>query len=161
MKIDRHHLLEIILWPNGDGTFKEIRNSAKKLHELGIYDDYKMCIEITTSEHARLHFKGVKKTAETKLKMKQSKSAEHRKHMSEAWERRRLIPTSEESKAKMREAWKIRKLKPVSDETRKRMSAKSSMPQKSKEFKLYKNNGGTMKWQEWLKMNKETHHDMD
>lgn len=32
--IDRHHLLEIILWPNEDGTFTEIENSAARLKEL-------------------------------------------------------------------------------------------------------------------------------
>lgn len=53
--IDRHHLLEIILWPNDDGTFTEIRNSAERLQELGIYDDYKLTIPLTHSEHTRLH----------------------------------------------------------------------------------------------------------
>ena len=58
MKMDRHHLLEIILWPNGDGTFREIRNSRARLKELGIYNDWKMCIEIPCDEHARLHNRG-------------------------------------------------------------------------------------------------------
>lgn len=57
-RLDRHHLLEIILWPNPDGTFREIRNSKNRLKELGIYDDYKLCIEIPSDEHARLHHKG-------------------------------------------------------------------------------------------------------
>ena len=53
--IIRHHLLEIILWPNGDGTFRTILNSAERLKELGIYDDYKMTIPMTQSEHCSLH----------------------------------------------------------------------------------------------------------
>lgn len=51
----RHHLLEILLWPNNDGTFRIIHNSMNKLKELGIYDDYKLTIEITASEHSKLH----------------------------------------------------------------------------------------------------------
>ena len=58
MKMDRHHLLEIILWPNEDGTFREIRNSRARLKELGIYDDWKMCIKIPHGEHISLHQKG-------------------------------------------------------------------------------------------------------
>lgn len=66
--IDRHHLLEIILWPNGDGTFTEIRNSAERLQELGIYDDYKMTIPLTHSEHTRLHHAGKSLSAESRKK---------------------------------------------------------------------------------------------
>ena len=51
----RHHLLECILWPNGDGTFRTINNSMDRLIELGIYYDYKLCITITNSEHWSLH----------------------------------------------------------------------------------------------------------
>lgn len=58
MKMDRHHLLEIILWPNGDGTFREIRNSKSRLKELGVYNEWKMCIEIPHGEHTRLHKTG-------------------------------------------------------------------------------------------------------
>ena len=58
MKMDRHHLLEIILWPNEDGTFREIRNSVARLKELGIYNDWKLCIEIPHGEHTRLHKTG-------------------------------------------------------------------------------------------------------
>ena len=68
-RIDRHHLLEIILWPNPDGTFREIRNSKARLKELGIYDDYKMCIEIPRDLHARLHNKGKKLSVETRDKL--------------------------------------------------------------------------------------------
>ena len=42
MRTHRHHLLEIILWPNGDDTFKTILNSRERLQQLGIYDDYKL-----------------------------------------------------------------------------------------------------------------------
>ena len=48
MILHRHHLLEIILWPNNDGTFTKIINSKKRLEELGIYDDYKLCIKNST-----------------------------------------------------------------------------------------------------------------
>lgn len=53
--IDRHHLLECILWPNGDGTFRKIINSAKRLKDLGIYDDYKLTIPIERSLHQNMH----------------------------------------------------------------------------------------------------------
>lgn len=51
----RHHLLEIILWPNKDGTFTEIRNSTERLKKLGIYNDFKMTIYVSPSEHSKLH----------------------------------------------------------------------------------------------------------
>ena len=54
----RHHLLEIILWPNKDGSFTEIRNTVEDLQSLGIYDDYKLVINISVSEHAKLHLLG-------------------------------------------------------------------------------------------------------
>lgn len=57
--IIRHHLLEIILWPNDDGTFTEIRNSVDRLKELDIYKDFKCTIEMTCSEHAKLHGLGL------------------------------------------------------------------------------------------------------
>lgn len=52
----RHHLLEIILWPK-DGNLIPIINSQEDLKRLCIYDDYKMTIEITNSEHTTLHNK--------------------------------------------------------------------------------------------------------
>lgn len=52
---DRHHLLECILWPNGDGTFRKIINTQKRLESLGIYDDYKMTISIDRSIHQIMH----------------------------------------------------------------------------------------------------------
>lgn len=65
MQYSRHHLLEIILWPNEDGTFTEIRNSAKRLKKLGIYNDFKMCILISQSEHASLHGLGKDRIGKT------------------------------------------------------------------------------------------------
>lgn len=55
MQMDRHHLLEIILWPNSDGTFRKILNSRARLIELGIYDDWKLTITIPASEHSKMH----------------------------------------------------------------------------------------------------------
>lgn len=52
----RHHLLEIILWPNCDGTFKTIINEAKDLISMGIYNN-KMTFEMTNSDHTTLHNK--------------------------------------------------------------------------------------------------------
>lgn len=56
MRTIRHHLLEIILWPNEDGSFKTILNSPARLRELGIYDDFKMTIKMTNVEHNHLHW---------------------------------------------------------------------------------------------------------
>lgn len=53
--IDRHHLLECILWPNGDGTFRKIVNRAKRLRKLGIYGDYKLTIQIEHNAHSTMH----------------------------------------------------------------------------------------------------------
>lgn len=55
MKIHRHHLLEIILWPNDDGTFTQIINDEQRLKDLGIYNDYKLTISIDSKTHNRLH----------------------------------------------------------------------------------------------------------
>lgn len=86
--IHRHHLLEIILWPKGDGTFREIVNSAARLKELGIYDDYKLTIEVSASEHVTMHNAVRTYTEETKQKLSSMKvgkklSASHRKAISE------------------------------------------------------------------------------
>ena len=54
--MDRHHLLECILWPNGDGTFRKIVNSSKRIKELGIYNDFKLTIPMDHSTHMRLHW---------------------------------------------------------------------------------------------------------
>lgn len=58
----KHHLLEIILWPNEDGTTKEIRHSVDDLKALRIYEKDIMTIEMTRAEHASLHHKGQKET---------------------------------------------------------------------------------------------------
>ena len=55
MKMHRHHLLEIILWPNEDGSFTQIINDEQRLKDLGIYDDYKLTISIDSKTHSRLH----------------------------------------------------------------------------------------------------------
>lgn len=119
--MDRHHLLEIILWPNGDGTFTEIRNSAKRLEELGIYKDYKMTILLPHSEHMSLHRAGQTHSDETKKKMSEAKkgrpfSDEHRRKLSEAHKGQTL---SDETRRKISEA---RKCKPHSDETRRKIA---------------------------------------
>lgn len=76
--IDRHHLLEIILWPNGDGTFRTILNSRKKLKELGIYHQYKMTIAIPKSEHSKLHGAYKPKVSdESRRKMSESAKGNH------------------------------------------------------------------------------------
>lgn len=88
MNLVRHHLLEFILWPKEDGSFIEIRNSSARLKELGIYDDYKLCILLSRSEHAKLHSDprqiaalhqrnvGSKRSTATRAKM----SAAHKGH---------------------------------------------------------------------------------
>ena len=57
-----HHLLEIILWPMPDGTFKEIRNSVERLEELGIYKEWKLTMLMPRGVHTSLHQKGVPST---------------------------------------------------------------------------------------------------
>ena len=53
--IERHHLLECILWPNGDGTFRKIVNLPDRLQKLGIYYDYKLTIPIERGVHTSMH----------------------------------------------------------------------------------------------------------
>jgi hypothetical protein len=55
MKIDQHHLLECILWPNSDGTFRKIVNRSYRLENLGIYDDMKLTIPIEHGKHSSMH----------------------------------------------------------------------------------------------------------
>jgi hypothetical protein len=50
-----HHLLEIILWPNEDGSFRTILNSRKRLRDLGIYKKKIMTIRIKDVDHKILH----------------------------------------------------------------------------------------------------------
>lgn len=122
--IDRHHLLEIILWPNNDGTFRTIHNSATRLKELGIYDDFKMTIPLTRSEHSKLHHIGKKLSEETRKKMCEMMKGrqiteEHRKKLSESKKGKKRKPFSEETKKKMSESAKGRKL---SEEHRKKLN---------------------------------------
>lgn len=112
MKMHRHHLLEIILWPNEDGTFRTIHNSAKRLSELGIYDDFKMTIQVTASEHMRLHMSN--ESEESKAHHPRNSygfkgkhhSDEHKQYMSKKLAGRHH---SEEAKMKMKAAWAKRK----------------------------------------------------
>ena len=53
--IDRHHLLECILLPNGDGTFRKIINRSQRLKDLGVYEDYKLTIQIDHAVHSSMH----------------------------------------------------------------------------------------------------------
>lgn len=85
--IDRHHLLEIIYWPNEDGSFTKIINSADRLKELGIYDDWKMTILLTKCEHSTLH--------------RNNMTDEHRNKISKANKGRKRKPFSEEHRNKM------------------------------------------------------------
>lgn len=118
MKLDRHHLLEIILWPNADGTFTKILNSATYLQELGIYDDFKLTISLSHSEHAKLHANNRSvdwhskliertkhKSEETKRKLREANIGKLRSQLTKsriaansAWKGKHL---SEECKAKM------------------------------------------------------------
>lgn len=56
----RHHLLEILFYFDTDGNKIFIQNSVEKLKKLKIYDEYKLCITITKSEHFTLHRKETK-----------------------------------------------------------------------------------------------------
>lgn len=62
MKKVKHHLLEILLIPQGNGSLKEVRYSVSELKSMGIYQPDIMVIEITRAEHASLHTKGQKVT---------------------------------------------------------------------------------------------------
>ena len=50
-----HHLLEIILWRNIDGTFRTITNTQARLKKLGCYKEGIMTITMTNSDHTTLH----------------------------------------------------------------------------------------------------------
>lgn len=150
-KIHRHHLLEIILWPNQDGSFTEIRNTRSRLKELGIYNDYKMTIEVSNTEHASLHHKGITLTDEHVSNI--------RKNHSHFWKDKpgtfKGKKHSEESKQKMskslkgRDAWN--KGKELSESQKQKMSLNSAARKNAILFREYKNNGGTLKWNEWQK----------
>lgn len=126
MQIDRHHLLEIILWPNDDGTFRRIINSEKRLRELGIYDDFKLTIKLTKSEHTTLHNMNmsdarIMKLREANLGAKNPMygkhlSAEARQSISRKLKGRKF---SDEHRAKISAANSVR---PISDKLRQVMS---------------------------------------
>lgn len=125
--IVRHHLLECMFYIYENGNKITINNSLSRLKELGIYDDYKMCIEITQSEHMRLH--ATNRSDETLAKI--SAAASNR---------------SLETRAKLSAAISgenhhlYGKTLPV--KTKKKMSEKSALRLKAQEFKDYKANGG-------------------
>lgn len=97
----RHHLLEIILWPNIDGTFRKIVNSAARLKELGIYEDYKLTINLSRSDHSKLHASEGHMLGHLWKGKKRGKfSDEHRRKLSESHKGKRK-PLSAETKAKI------------------------------------------------------------
>jgi len=124
-RIDRHHLLEIILWPNPDGTFREIRNSRARLKELGIYDDWKMCIEIPRSQHISLHHKGKINSESTKRKISEG-------HLGKKLSEEHKQKLSVSGKGKVRSLETRKKIAAfhiglkASDETRKKLSLSHS-----------------------------------
>lgn len=136
--IIRHHLLEIILWPNDDGTFRTILNSADRLKELGIYNDHRLTITMTQSEHSTLH--GTNRSEATRKKLSasmksamigernpmygQTRSEETRKKISKSLKGRtpsnKGKTMSAEQKQKIREAqkasWARRKAQRINTE---------------------------------------------
>ena len=113
MQMDRHHLLEIILWPNSDGTFRKIINTEERLRELGIYDDWKLTITIPADEHSRMHshnrpdgywdkvsksMSEAKKLNPTRYWKNKNLSEDHRKKISDSLKGKKL---SDETKAKL------------------------------------------------------------
>ena len=124
MQMDRHHLLEIILWPNGDGTFRKIINTEERLRELGIYDDWKLTITIPANVHSTMHshnrpdgywdkvsktMSEVKKLNPIRYWKNKNLSEEHRQKISDSlkcnkpWNKclKTGIVTSDETKAKL------------------------------------------------------------
>ena len=142
----RHHLLELILWPNKDGTFTKICNSADRLKELNVYDDYKMTIELTNSQHITLHnnfrtdaekkqfanaFKGKHHKEETKEKLKEKFTGENNPmYGKNAWEIAASRKTPEEVEAtrqSKREKMKAFWASPEGQQKKKIMAEKVSM----------------------------------
>ena len=121
--IVRHHLLELILWPKDDGSFIEINNSAKRLKELGIYDDFKLTIQMTSSEHTTFHnkarknnyWRGKHPSEATRKKISESLkgktfTAEHRQKLSVANKgKTRSEATRQRIAAAKTEYWRKRK----------------------------------------------------
>lgn len=100
MRMHRHHLLEIILWPNGDGTFRKIRNTHKRLIKLGIYYDFKLTITIPASEHIRMHANN--RSVDTLRKMSAARKGKS------PWNKSKKL--SEEHRAKLSAVQKCKKL---------------------------------------------------
>jgi hypothetical protein len=133
MQMHRHHLLEIILWPNGDGTFRKIINSKKRLRELEIYDDWKLTITIPADEHSSLHANNRSEEHCAKISAAQKGkklTAEHCAKISAAQignTKAKGYKHSEEAKAKMSAAKKGKKPwikgKKHSEETKAKISA--------------------------------------
>lgn len=117
--IVRHHLLELMFYIDENGNKITINNSVERLKELGIYDDWKMCIEMTQSEHMRLHMTNL--SDETKAKMFKERSGKNHPMYG----------------------------KTHSNETKNKMSENSASPQLAKEFKKYRRNGGKLNWNDW------------
>lgn len=111
MIYERHHLLEIILWPNEDGTFREIRNSRARLRELCIYEDWKMCITIQRSEHCKMHMTGRYVSPETRAKISLNNCSKRKEISSARNAKNRGRKHTEEERQKMRDAWKRRKMR--------------------------------------------------
>lgn len=119
---DRHHLLEIILWPESDGTYKTILNTKARLKELNIYDDFKLTIKLDRAVHTALHRRYT--TDETKMKMGRLGRTYT---MTDEWKAKISASKlgkhrSEETKAKIREKMRGRKRPPMSDEWKAKIS---------------------------------------
>lgn len=114
--IDRHHLLEIILWPNEDGSFTQISNSVARLKELGIYDDYKMTIPLTRSEHRKLHNLSMSESHRNKIREAMKGKRAGKKHPLYG------KPCSYVTKRKISESMKGKSRGPMSEEHRKKLS---------------------------------------
>lgn len=77
----RHHLLEIMFYYDEHGEKHIITNSRKRLKELGVYDDWKLCITMKSSDHSSMHNKY--RTYKRGYKQK-PRTSEHSKAISEA-----------------------------------------------------------------------------
>lgn len=143
--LDRHHLLEIILWPEENGTFRTIINSRNRLKELHIYSDFKLTIKTEHGMHTALHAKyrtGIKLTDEAKAKMSAAKlckpkSAETKAKMSAA---KLGKPRTAETKAKISEKMRGRKRPPFSAEWRAKMSSSHKKQSSSNKYQKENNN---------------------
>lgn len=155
--IVRHHLLELMFYIDENGNKITINNSVERLKDLGIYDDWKLCIEMTQSEHIRLH--NANRSAETLAKMSVAQtgktlSDETKAKLSVAMskitgENHHMFgkTLSEETKKKISESLSGRT---HSDKTKKKISENNVSHILTKEYKEYKKNGGELKWKQWI-----------